>query len=51
MNHNGKATRRDSITEHNWDSSVERATPGEEIPGLIPVVAACSLLVGSVSVQ
>ena len=30
--------------------SVERATPGEEVPGSIPVVAARSLLVGSVSV-
>ena len=30
--------------------SVERATPGEEIPGSIPAVAALSLLVGSVSV-
>ena len=30
--------------------SVERATPGEEIPGSIPAVAARSLLVGSVSV-
>ena len=29
--------------------SVERATPGEEVPGSIPVVAARSLLVGSVS--
>ena len=30
--------------------SVERATPDEEVPGLIPTVAARSLLVGSVSV-
>ena len=30
--------------------SVERATPGEEVPGLNPAVAARSLLVGSVSV-
>ena len=30
--------------------SVERATPGEEVPGSIPTVAACSLLFGSVSV-
>ena len=30
--------------------SVERATPGEEVPGSIPAVAAHSLLVGSVSV-
>ena len=30
--------------------SVERATPGEEVPGSIPAVAACSLLVGTVSV-
>ena len=30
--------------------SVERATPGEEISGSIPAVAARSLLVGSVSV-
>ena len=30
--------------------SVERETPGEDIPGSIPAVAACSLLVGSVSV-
>ena len=30
--------------------SVERATPGEQVPGSIPAVAACSLLVGSVSV-
>ena len=31
--------------------SVERATPGKEVPGSIPAVAACSLLVGSVSVE
>ena len=30
--------------------SVERATPGEEVMGLIPTVAARSLLVGSVTV-
>ena len=30
--------------------SVEHATPGEEVPGLIPAVAASFLLVGSVSV-
>ena len=30
--------------------SVERATPDEEVPGSIPVVAARSLQVGSVSV-
>ena len=30
--------------------SVERATPGEEVAGSIPAVAARSLLVGSVSV-
>ena len=30
--------------------SVECATPGEEVPGSIPAVAAHSLLVGSVSV-
>ena len=30
--------------------SVERATPGEDVPGSIPAVAARSLLVGSVSV-
>ena len=30
--------------------SVERATPGEEVPGPIPAVATRSLLVGSVSV-
>ena len=30
--------------------SVERSTPGEEVPGSIPVVTARSLLVGSVSV-
>ena len=30
--------------------SVERATPGEEVSGSIPAVAARSLLVGSVSV-
>ena len=30
--------------------SVERATPGEEVLGSIPAVAARSLLVGSVSV-
>ena len=29
---------------------VERATPGEEVLDSIPVMAACSLLVGSVSV-
>ena len=27
--------------------SVERTTPGEEVPGLIPAVAARSLLVGA----
>ena len=31
--------------------SVERATPGEEVPGTIPVVAARSQLVGSVSLK
>ena len=31
--------------------SVERATSGGELPGLIPTVAACSLLAGSVSVK
>ena len=30
--------------------SIERATPGKEVPSSIPVVAARSLLVGSVSV-
>ena len=30
--------------------SVERATPGEEVPGSIPAVAARSVLVGSVSI-
>ena len=30
--------------------SVERATPGQEVAGSIPAVAAHSLLVGSVSV-
>ena len=30
--------------------SIERATPGKEVPGSIPAVAARSLLVGSVSV-
>ena len=30
--------------------SVERPTPGDEVPGSIPAVAARSLLVGSVSV-
>ena len=30
--------------------SVERVTPGEEVPGSIPAVAARSLLVGSASV-
>ena len=30
--------------------SVERSTPGEEVPGSIPAVAARCLLVGSVSV-
>ena len=30
--------------------SVERETPGEEVPGSVPTVAARSLLVGSVSV-
>ena len=30
--------------------SVERATPGEEVPGSIPAAAARSLLVESVSV-
>ena len=32
------------------NSAVERATPGEEVPGSIPAVAARSLQVGSVSV-
>ena len=32
------------------DQSVERATPGEEVPGSIPAMAARSLLAGSVSV-
>ena len=32
------------------DQSVERSTPGEEVPGSIPAVAARSLLVRSVSV-
>ena len=31
-------------------SAVEHATPGEEVPGSIPAVAARSLQVGSVSV-
>ena len=31
-------------------SAVERATPGEEVPGSIPAVAARILQVGSVSV-
>ena len=31
-------------------SAVERATPGEEVPGSIPAVAVRSLQVGSVSV-
>ena len=31
-------------------SAVERATPGEEVPGSFPDVATRSLLVGSVSV-
>ena len=31
-------------------SAVERTTPGEEVPGSIPAVAARSLQVGSVSV-
>ena len=30
--------------------SVERATPGEEVPGSIPALAARPLLAGSVSV-
>ena len=30
--------------------SVERTTPGQEVPGSIPAVAARSLLVGSVSI-
>ena len=30
--------------------SIERATPGEKVPGSIPAVAARSLLIGSVSV-
>ena len=30
--------------------SIERTTPGEEVPGSIPAVAARYLLVGSVSV-
>ena len=30
--------------------SVGRSTPSEEVPGSIPAAAACSLLVGSVSV-
>ena len=30
---------------------IERATPGEKVPGSIPALAACSLLVGSVSAE
>ena len=36
--------------EGRGSSAVERATPGEEVPGSIPAVAARSLQVGSVSV-
>ena len=31
--------------------SVERATPGQEVPRSIPALAACPSLVGSVSVK
>ena len=42
-----------SFTLEERKSTVERMNiyPGEEVPGLIPAVAARSLLVGSVSVQ
>ena len=37
-------------TARGRSQSVERATPGEEVSGSIPTVAARSLLIGSVSV-
>ena len=40
----------DCWTGGRGSSAVERATPGEEVPGSIPAVAARSLQVGSVSV-
>ena len=40
----------DILTPQFGSSAVERATPGEEVPGSIPAVAARSLLVRSVSV-
>ena len=39
------------IQESTVAQPVERATPGEEVVGSIPAVAARSLLVGSVSVM
>ena len=44
---------KECFTLYNGDTvaqSVERATLGEEVPSLIPAVAARSLLVGSASV-
>ena len=42
------------LTRRQWGAvaqSVERATPGEEVPGSIPTVAAGSLLVGSAETE
>ena len=46
---------KNSLALHVWvggavAQSVERATPGEEVPGSIPAVVARFLLVGPVSV-
>ena len=43
-------TQRAVLVGGRGSSAVERATPGEEVPGSIPAVAARSLQVGSVSV-
>ena len=39
------------LTGGRGSSAVERATPGEEVPGSIPAVAARSLQAGSVSIM
>ena len=59
-NESGTSLRITAMLKSNWSiqkerggavaQSVEHATPDEEVPGSIPTVAACSLLVGSVSV-
>ena len=43
--------RHNYLIPHVGGGAVERATPGEVVPGSIPAVAARSLLVGSVSVK